>query len=320
MRRRELLQALAGSVVLTRLAQAAKLTRGNLCFITDEVSKDLPVALQFADEFGVRQVELRNVYDKYCFRHEPAKLKEIQALLKKHGVRVAVVDTPIYKVPLPGTKLDALAEREMKGAQKDMPVPDEQQRAMQMDFLKQAIQAARIFETDRIRVFSYWRVEHPETVQKQVVDGLSRLAEVAEKEKVRLVLENENACNVANCAESMAVMNQIRSAHLGINWDLVNGFQTGETPYPDAFNMLDKKRIWHMHIKDATVDPQTKKMKQVCAVGDGVIPHKEIFQAMGKAGYTGALSMETHFSINGERMPASRRSMQGLLKVMDSLG
>jgi hypothetical protein len=30
--------------------------------------------------------------------------------------------------------------------------------------------------------------------------------------------------------------------------------------------------------------------------------------------------METHFSINGQREPASRRSMQGILKVIDGLG
>jgi len=101
-------------------------------------------------------------------------------------------------------------------------------------------------------------------------------------------------------------------------WDVVNGTSTGETPYPDGFDLLDKKRIWHTHIKDVRIDPETKK-RQVCAVGDGQMPYHDIFTAMGKAGYTGALSMETHFSIDGSREPASRRSIAGLLKVMDHL-
>ncbi len=319
MHRRDMLLTLAGGAAAAlRAAQAVRITRANVCFITDEVSRDLGVALQFANEFGIGQVELRNVYDKYCFRHEPAKLKEIHAVLKQHGVRVAVLSTPILKAVLPGSRLTAEAAREVKAAQRDLPIPDEQQLAMQMDFLRQAIQAAKILETDKLRVFSYWRSENREQLRPQIKEGLSRIAEAAEKEKIRLVLENESGCNLADCAETMAVLSQIRSPYLGINWDVVNGASTGETPYPDGFNRLDKKRVWHMHIKDMRIDPQTGR-QQVCAVGDGIIPYAQIFPAMAKAGYAGAVSMETHFSINGQREPASRRSMQGLLKVINQL-
>jgi hypothetical protein len=40
---------------------ASRLTRANLCFITDEVSRNLRTALQFAAEYGIRQVKLRSV-------------------------------------------------------------------------------------------------------------------------------------------------------------------------------------------------------------------------------------------------------------------
>ncbi|HYM13620.1 MAG TPA: sugar phosphate isomerase/epimerase family protein [Bryobacterales bacterium] len=318
MRRRDLLRTLAGGAAMARLARAARLTRGHVCFITDEVNRDLSTALQFAKEFGIRQVELRNVDGKYCFRHDPAKLKEIHALLQEHGIHVAVLSTPILKCILPGSTLKPGVEKQIKAAQKDLPVPDDQQVAQQMDYLHKAIDAARILDTDMLRIFSYWRVEDPAKERPRIVEGLSRVAEAAEKEKIRLCIENEPSCNIANCTEAMAVLDRLPSRYLGINWDIANGASTGETPYPDGFHLLDKKRIWHTHIKGFCVDADTKR-HHTCAVGDGVLPYVEIFTALGKAGYAGALSMETHYSINGQREPASRRSMQGILKVIDQL-
>jgi sugar phosphate isomerase/epimerase len=318
MNRRDLLRNFAGAGIAARLARAARLTRDNVCFITDEVSRDLSVALQFAAEFGVRQVEFRNVYGMYCFRHDNEKLKQIHAQLKEHGVRLAILDTPVLKCVLPGSQLLKSVEKPIQDAQKDLPVPVEEQFAQQAEYTRKAIEAARILETDKIRIFSYWRVADREKERPRILEGLQRVTEIAEKAKVKLCIENEGACNIADCAEAASVMKEIRSPYLGVNWDIVNGSSTGETPFPDGFNKLDKNRIWHVHVKDMLADPETKR-RRVCAVGDGTIPYHDILPALAKAGYTGALSMETHFSINGSREPASRRSMQGLLKVISEL-
>lgn len=309
---------MAGGVARSRVARAARLTRANTCFITDEVSRDLAIALKFAAEYGIRQVELRNVDGRYCFRHEPEKLKQVRARLDEYGVRVAILATPILKCVLPGSNLTAAAQKEIQLAQKDFPVPENQQFGQQMEFLKKAMEAAWLLGTDRLRIFSYWRVADLNKERPRILEGLQRVTEVAEREKIRLCIENEAACNLADCAETSSALRDIRSPYLGVAWDVVNGASTGEKPYPDGFNLLDKERIWHMHIKDVRIDPETKK-RQICAVGDGQMPYFDIFSAMGQAGYSGALSMETHFSIGGSRESASRRSMQGLLKVVDSL-
>ncbi len=310
---------MAGGVVAARVARAARLSRANVCFITDEVSRDLAVALKFAAEFGVKQVELRHVDNLYCFRHEPERLKQIHAQLREHGIRVAILSTPVLKCVLPGSTLTTGSAREVQAAQKDFPVPVEDQFPQQMQFLRKAIEAARILETDQLRIFSYWRVEDRAKERPRIVEGLKRVTEVAEKEKIRLSIENEPGCNLADCAETASVLKEIPSPALGMNWDIANGLSTGEKPYPDGFDLLDKKRIWHLHIKDSRRNPETGR-RQTCAVGDGELPYHDIFTALGKASYSGALSMETHFSINGSREPASRRSMQGILKVIDSLG
>jgi sugar phosphate isomerase/epimerase len=318
MLRRDLLRTVAGGAVAARLANAARLTRANVCFITDEVDRNLAGALPFAKEFGIRQVELRHADGRYCFTHEPEKLQQIHALLNEHGIRVAILSTPILKCTLPGFPPTPEAAGALKAAHRDFPIPEEQQVSQQMDFLRKAIAAARILETDKIRIFSYWRVLDREKARPRIIEGLSRVTEVAEKEKIRLCIENEPACNLASCAEMASVLRELSSPYLGMNWDADNGLSVGEPPYPEGFNLLDKSRIWHMHVKDSRRNPETGRW-QVCAVGDGVIPWVDILNAMGKAGYSGALSMETHFSINGSRQPASRRSMAGILKVVDQL-
>ena len=319
MRRREFCRTLGAAAAGASLARASsRITRANLCFITDEVSRNLRTALQFASEYGIRQVELRSVYEQYCFRHDPERLTQIHALLKEYGVRVAVLSTPILKCVLPGARLTASAQRESRAAQSTFPVPDAEQFARQMEFLRKAIEAARILETDKLRIFSYWQVEDFEQERGRILEGLRRVTEVAEKEKIRLAIENEPGCNLANCAQTMSVLDEIRSPWLGMAWDVVNGRATGEMPYPDGFRRLDLKRVWHMHIKDQRTNPDTGR-REICAVGDGDTPYHEILPALAQGGYSEALSMETHFSISGSREPASRRSMEGLVRVIERL-
>lgn len=313
MRRRDFCLTLAAASPLA--AATTRLTRANLCFITDEVSRNLRTALQFASEYGIRRVELRNVYDKYCFRHDTATLRQIHALLREYGVRVAILSTPVLKCILPSSRLSALAQKESAAARSTFPIPDNEQFPRQLEFLHQAIAAARILETDQLRIFSYWQVENSDQERPRILEGLRRVTEIAEKEKIRLAIENEPGCNLANCAQTMSVLNEIRSPWLGLAWDVVNGEATGEIPYPDGFRLLDAKRIRHLHIKDSCPDPATGR-RRICAVGDGNTPYSDIFPTLAQAGYTGALSMETHFTIDGSREAASRRSMEGLLRVL----
>jgi sugar phosphate isomerase/epimerase len=129
-------------------------------------------------------------------------------------------------------------------------------------------------------------------------------------------MENEAACNIADCKDLMAIIPSAPE-NVGILWDPMNATSTGETPYSDGYNLLDKSRIWHVQLKDTQLDPQTGERKTV-AVGDGVMPYAEIFKALVTAGYTCAISMETHFSIDGSRDKASRISIEGVFRALDA--
>jgi len=331
MNRRQMLQALGASAALfgcgetsapekqekaADSASGARLTRDNVCFLTDEVNADLDIAIAFAKEFAIPQVEIRSLDGKYGFLHEAAKLKEYRAKLDDAGLRLAALSTPLMKCLAPGVEVASWVNREIKLSEPGFPIPHDQQFGRTLEFLEKSIEAAGILGTDKIRVFSFWRGVDPVAVHPAILEKLGELSSVAAKAGMKLCMENESACNVADCKELMAIIPNA-PANVGILWDPMNATSTGEVPYPDGYNLLDKSRIWHVQLKDAQVHAQTGERKTV-AVGTGVVPYAEIFKALATDGYTGAISMETHFSIDGSRDKASRLSIEGVFRALDA--
>jgi L-ribulose-5-phosphate 3-epimerase len=328
--RRQVFQAASAAALLSRCsgppapetsktAEAApKLGTDRLCFFTDEVSQNLDEAIAFAKEFGVGNVEIRDIDKTYAFMDEPAKLKEIRAKLDDNGLRVAILATPIMKCMAPGFEVAPAIKEEIDAAEGSFPIPREQQFGRSAEFLERAIEAAHILGTDLVRVFGFWRVTDPTAVHGLILEKLAELSPIAEKAGIRLALENESSCSLANCQEVMMVLPKA-PANVGMLWDPLNGCTTDEKPYPDGYNLIDKSRLFHVELKDLGIDPATGEHHTV-AVGDGVLPYVEIFEALARDGYKGVISMETHFSIDGSREKASRRSMQGILKALSEQG
>ena len=112
------------------------------------------------------------------------------------------------------------------------------------------------------------------------------------------------------------MLSALTSPALGLNWDPGNAFEAGETPFPDGYAALDKKRVWHMHLKDAVAG--AKGAGPVWKpVGGGSIDYVGQFRALVKDGYSGTMSLETHYLNAAKNKEASsRESMEGILKVI----
>jgi len=55
-----------------------------------------------------------------------------------------------------------------------------------------------------------------------------------------------------------------------------------------------------------------------CAVGEGEIDYKGLFDALKSSGYTGVISLETHFKgTDGNIEAASRRSLENLKRLLE---
>ena len=127
----------------------------------------------------------------------------------------------------------------------------------------------------------------PQTLFPRIADIAGEAAEIAGKEGVRLILENEGSCNVGTSAELAALANLLPAKHVGINWDPENG-AAHETPFPDGYALLPKKRIENVQVKGRNIIPGYK----------GVLPWEQIFRTLEKDGFQGKVGLETHIFDN----------------------
>ena len=283
---------------------AADVKQFKLGVITDEVTQDFEKALVWAKGYNLEWVELRTVWNKYITEFTPDEVKRAKDLLAKYNLRVSVLDSAYFKTTLPGTT-SKFAEGQGDFGANEREKPEA--------LLERAIARARDFGTDKVRIFSFWRVDDPKTVFDRVAKELDKTAEIAKREGIRLVLENESACNVATGAESAAMLNAVKAPALGLNWDPGNAYAAGELkPFPDGYAPLDKKRIWHMHLKDAQGKGEVWR-----PIGGGKIDYVGQFRAILKDGFSGTMSLETHYlNAAKDKEASSRESMDGLLKVI----
>jgi len=309
MRRREFVAGATTAALLSAIpALAADVKQFQLGVITDEITQDFEKALLWAKGYGLQWVELRFVWNKYVTDFTADDVQRAKDLLAKHSMKISVVDSPYLKTLLPGTK------SKFDSGKSD---PLQSEYSQQQGILERAIARAKDFGTDKVRIFSFLRVDDPKTVFTRVATELEKTAAIAHREGVRLVLENEFSCNVATGVESAAMLSIVKSPSLALNWDPGNAYDAGETPYPDGYNALDKSRIFHMHLKDGA--PGAKGQVEWAPIGSGKIDFVGQFRALIKDGYKGTMSLETHYlNAAKDKEASSRESMDGLLKVIRS--
>ena len=279
--------------------------RFKLGAISDGFSQDFEDALKIMKSYRLSWVEIRNVWGRYNTEASPERIQQVKDLLAKYEFKCAVVDTALFKCTLPGTTPD-------HGQRDSYPY------AEQMDLLKRALERAHAWGTDKLRVFAFWRTNDLESVYPRVAEELMKAAEVAAKESIRLVLEDEGSSNVGTGRELAKMLKLVPAKNFGANWDIGNPTFHGEVSFPDGYNALDLARIWHMHLKGVNCQAGLKNCHETFA-DEGTIDLVGQFRALAQANYHETMSLECEFKAPGmSRMETAKRSMEGLLKVLNS--
>ena len=282
-----------------------------LGIITDEVSPDLDNVLSsFYPKYKLKWAEIRNLKlggkSEYVYRSAtPAQLKDARKQLDDAGVKLSVLDTGVYKIMLPGSKPMPEFTQDLN--------PAEGEYKRQLDDLKRAAEAAHALGTDRVRIFTFKRVVDPNVIFDRIVDDLHKAIDVAKATDLTLLVENEFDCNIGTGTETARLFRAISDRRLMHNWDPGNCFEAGEEPFPKAWDQLDHSRIGHVHLKDAAG-------KSWYPIGGGKIDFVGQFKALKKMGYSGTMSLETHYK-NAQKDPyaSSVESMDGLFKVLKTV-
>lgn len=277
-----------------------------LAVITDEIDADLERALNVMLEYGVRGAELRMIWDKNIADAPQDYLQRAKDLLDAKGMHVVGIATPFYKCDLPG----------VEAAGEAGPLHSATARGLgeQIALLEHCIEVARFFDTNLVRVFSFWKrgTMTPE-IEEMIVDAFSEPAEIAERAGIILGLENEHACYLGTGAQTARVLAEINSPAVRAIWDPGNAFMDGEAPYPTGYEAI-KEFITHVHIKDAGV-PEGGTKPEWTLVGAGQIDYAGQIAALREAGYPGYLSLETHWTGGGGKEMSSRACLAALREM-----
>ncbi len=278
--------------------------------INDEISQDFGRACEVgAREFGMQWIELRGMWNKNIVNLDEKEIAEAQRILKKYELRVTDIASPLFKVDFKGAPKSQFSERGDYKADFSFDQQDE--------VLERSIAAAKAFQTDRVRCFDFWRLHDQKPYREAINAKLLEAANKAGKNNVILLLENDSGLNTATGADAARVLEAVKSPHLMLNWDPGNAAASGETPFPDGYNLLPKHRIGHCHCKDAV---RKANDYHWVPMGAGIIDWAGQYKALKSDGYRFAVSLETHWGGGGTPEKSSRQSWAGMKGLLEKAG
>ncbi len=302
----------ASAVARGSWLKAAASSGLRLSVLTDEISQDFGHACEVASrDFGMGFVDLREIDGQNLMKWDAARIAEVRKTLDRFKLRVACLATPIFKVDWPDAPKSSFSpKRDQFGA--------DFTHAQQNELLERAFDLAKTFNTDRIRIFDFWRLDDQKPHRAAIDDVVRRAAAKAAKQNVVLVLENEYACNTATGAEAGRLLAAIPDEALEITWDPGNAQFRDETPFPGGYAAIPKGRIGHMHCKDAV--RKAGGGWEWAAMGRGVIDWVGQFRALKNDGYRHAVTLETHWRGAGTPEASSRESFAGMKQLLQKAG
>lgn len=135
-------------------------------------------------------------------------------------------------------------------------------------------------------------------------------------------MEAEGATFSGTCPEIRAIIDAVGSGALTACWDVVNSWGDGRIAYPDDYEQYIRGLVTHVHVKDATLDPQDRsRITGRTHIDCGDVPWAEIFRTLIDDGYDGLASVETHlFHGMADRFrwlkPATEQALRNLNRTL----
>jgi fatty-acyl-CoA synthase len=234
-------------------------------------------SIQAAKTLGYDGIEWRLVDNQTVSADfSPALAREIKETVAAAGLQICALDSGISLAVPPGPARER-ALRETAGM----------------------LSVAQQMGTDILRLFPG---KYPESVSDEeaiawVVENLNELAPHAKATGVRLALElhdsfewNRKAQRGTTTSSFVArVLKQVSAPEVGVQWDLGNPYQEGESAQETWAN-LPKDRLIYVHAKD--LRPTEQGDWQYVAMGEGVIPLAEVVRWLKSIHFDGWLSYE----------------------------
>jgi sugar phosphate isomerase/epimerase len=289
---------LAGSALLfAHRLRALPLADLKLGITTDEIDDDVLTAANFLQQYHLHWAEIRNIWGPYNTAQPMEKIREAGKILDEHGIRVSIEGTGFFKIPLPSETAEGRKQLDA-----------------QWVLLTAAMERAKAFGTDKIRVFTFMLAKD-ETKNERAYARIWELTrEAARRAKgFRLAVENIGGGYVSTGAEAALLFKNVKEDNIGLTWDPNNAGESGEQSFPEGYRKLDPARVFHVHLRD--YKHQDGKVVWT-KVGDGEFDNLGQIRALLKDGYKGTFTLETHWRDPKGKTYSSEQSLKALLDVI----
>jgi sugar phosphate isomerase/epimerase len=274
----------------------------------DEIAPGLEEQIAVLVAHGVGALELRSAWGVNVVELSDDQLALAATLLDQGGIAVSAIGSPVGKAAIDGDFDQELAR------------------------LRAALDAAKRFDTDRIRVFSFFIPDgrHAE-FRDEVVKRMSAFAKEAAAQGLVLVHENESYIYGDDAEHCRDVVESVGSPALRIAFDPANFVQVGVRPFDEAWPLLSK-HVAHFHVKDAVpVDregsapypahaPEQQLMASVRPAGEGEGQIGQLLDALDRQDYRGYLVIEPHLQLRLHELDATERFAVALAALRGLVG
>lgn len=233
----------------------------------DEIGPDLDEQLDVLEGLGIDHLDLRGVEDTNVLDFSDEQVGRIRDELDRRDIGVTSIGSPIGKIGIQDP-FDPHFER-----------------------FETAIEMAEAFDTEYIRLFSYYIPEgdDPAEHREEVLRRMERKVERAEEAGVTLLHENEKDIYGDTPGRCRDLLTTIDSPNFRAIYDPANFLEIGVRPYPEA--LLDViEYVEQLHVKDA----QFGKRGEIAPAGDGDGEIPVTLEAFRRRGFVGPASLEPH--------------------------
>ena len=216
--------------------------------------------------------------------------------------------------------------------QRDLVMHDENARNQNIEYIIRNIKTAADMGVFTVNMFTGpepWTA-NPLIIDKNisssqawewVFEAFDRILPVAEKNGVRIAVENVFGMLCHDFYTNMYLNKHYNSPNLGVNFDPSHDALYGNTDMKFLINGWGVDKIFHVHLKDAAGIPEMGRFI-FPVIGEGVVDWKTFFSEMKKIGYGGCMSVEfesfayINAGLNGKFEESAGLSRKIIAKLM----
>lgn len=266
----------------------------NVSITTNEISEDFTEAVRIGYDWGIRNFELKRVWGKRVPNISKEEERVLLETIKRYNLNIVAVSPALFMIPFNSN------ETPVHGG----------------DLLERSFSFCERVGTKRIVILSFMRPEGSgEKPPREVIKALAEAAEKAESRGFELVVENYHPTWADTGRNTADIIKEVDNEALRVNWDPGNAIHCEKSPYPEGYSHV-RGYVGHLHIKDWSASKGTYTV-----IGEGDIDWEGQLRALYQDGYSGYLTIETHFGwpMVKSSMENSKANYEKLKTILQSL-